>query len=355
MKKTKFLALLVLLSLTGTFTISAQGIYAPAAGEPGSTAIHKDSSIIVAWATNCVVERGYINIVDTTATYTQSGVTSNFTFFGYDSLALGYPETNMTAVSLGDGGSAILEFAFPIKNGNGYDFAVFENGLKASNPPYQYFLELAFVEVSSDGENFVRFPSVSATQTETQVAGFDQLDPTYIHNLAGKYISDYGTPFDLEDLKDSTGLDINNITHIKIIDVVGIINSEFSSYDSQGNIINDPWPTAFWTGGFDLNAVGVINSLQNNIVTENLTPNNLILWPNPVSAGGVLNIKSFNNTVIPDTEFRIVDYHGSTVVSGKINYENSVISIPQYLKTGLYFIYTINSDGKKNTSKIIIK
>ncbi|MDD4149031.1 MAG: T9SS type A sorting domain-containing protein [Bacteroidales bacterium] len=354
MKKIKFFILLFLLFPAVVFTISAQGIYAPAAGEPGSTAIHKDSSIIVAWATNCAVERGYINIADTTVTYTQGDITSNFAFFGHDSLALGYPETNMTCVSLGDGGSAILEFAFPIKNGDGYDFAIFENGLKASFPPYQCFLELAFVEVSSDGERFIRFPSVSATQTETQIGGFDQLDPTYIHNLAGKYIADYGTPFDLEELKDSANLDINNITHIKIIDVVGIINSEFSSYDSQGNMINDPWPTSFWTGGFDLNAVGVINSLQNNVV-DNLFSDNLNLWPNPVSAGGNLNIKSCNNTGISDKKFKIISSQGTVVITGNIDDNQTVISIPQNIKSGLYFIYTINSDGKTSTNKLMIK
>ena len=37
--------------------------------------------------------------------------------------------------------------------------------------------------------------------------------------------------------------------------------NDYASYDSQRHQINDPWPTAFdiGTGGFDLDAVGVIN------------------------------------------------------------------------------------------------
>ena len=35
--------------------------------------------------------------------------------------------------------------------------------------------------------------------------------------------------------------------------------NDYSRCDSQGHQINDPWPTNFPTGGFDLDAVGVIN------------------------------------------------------------------------------------------------
>ena len=36
--------------------------------------------------------------------------------------------------------------------------------------------------------------------------------------------------------------------------------NNFSSCDFNGHQINDPWPTPFNTGGFDLDAVGVINA-----------------------------------------------------------------------------------------------
>ena len=69
----------------------------------------------------------------------------------------GLPSTSpTTVVSLGDGGSITLTFAHPLSDGTGPDLAVFENAFNDT------FLELAFVEVSSDGANFVRFPAIFA-------------------------------------------------------------------------------------------------------------------------------------------------------------------------------------------------
>lgn len=53
---------LVIIMVFGLGNLFAQ--YAPAAGLPGSTTIHKDSSVFVAWATGCEVARGPINILD---------------------------------------------------------------------------------------------------------------------------------------------------------------------------------------------------------------------------------------------------------------------------------------------------
>ena len=231
-------------------TSFGQGPYAPAAGQPGSTAIHKDSSIINSWATGIEIARGWVNISDTTFHYDGS----NLATFGYPALALGEANgDSYNAVSLGDGGVATLTFNRTIVNGIGPDFAIFENSFSDT------FLELAFVEVSSDGNRFVRFPAVSLTQTETQIDGFGTIDPTNIHNFAGKYRQGFGTPFDLDDLSDSTGIDLNNIRFVRIIDVVGSINEDYATYDSQGNMVNDPWPTPFSSSGFDLDAVAIIN------------------------------------------------------------------------------------------------
>jgi hypothetical protein len=115
-------------------------------------------------------------------------------------------------------GSAILTFQNPISNGTGFDFAIFENSFN------DVFLELAFVEVSSDGVNYIRFPATSNTQTTTQIGPFDNTgDATKLNNLSGKYRAQYGTPFDLQELTGNPLLNINAITHIKIIDVVGSI------------------------------------------------------------------------------------------------------------------------------------
>lgn len=181
-----------------------------------------------------------------------------------------------SVVSLGDGGSITLGFDAPIANGSGFDFAVFENGfLLGATGTHLAYLELAFVEVSSDGENFFRFPSTSLTQTDAQVGGFGPLDARDLDNLAGKHIAGYGTGFDLEDLVGvSDLLDVNNVIQVRLVDVVGSIDPAYGSYDSYGNIINDPFPTPFGSSGFDLAGVGVINFASPAAVPE---PSSLVM------------------------------------------------------------------------------
>ena len=247
--------------------------YAPPAGQVGTTAIHKDSSTIVGWATGVEVVRELIDISNPSAEHEGS----NYASFGTPEEALGEAEGNsMNIVSLGDGGMATLTFAKPIRNGEGHDFCVFENGFSDT------YLELAFVEVSSDGSRFVRFPAISLTQTDTQIDGFGSLDATKIHNLAGKYRQGYGTPFDLEDLIDSADIDLNNITHVRIIDVVGSINPLYTRYDSQGNTINDLFNTPFSSGGFDLDAIGVIHE-SDEVSLDELSTIHFLAYPNPFS------------------------------------------------------------------------
>ncbi len=275
-RKMFFLFLLVL-------PASAWAQYAPAAGQAGTTAIYKDSTAFVSWAVSCKVERGFINIEDTTETYTQGDSTSNRAFFGIPENAVGKPGSNADVVSLGDGGAAVLTFEHPITNGAGSDFAVFENGFQAQTAPFQYYLELAFVEVSTNGRHFVRFPAVSLTQDTVQIGNFGQLDPTKIHNLAGKYVLNYGTPFDLEVLADSAGINIDSINYVRIVDVVGDIDSAYARYDSKGHIINDPWPSPFWSDGFDLNGIGVIHQKGEPADVKSLSENlsGFNVYPNP--------------------------------------------------------------------------
>ena len=229
------------------------GPYAPAAGQPGSTAVDKRSSAIVAWAT------GFQNLIR--GPQDINNPTGPLASFGTGAQALGPADADVdpaNVVSLGDGGTITLSFNQPIANGPGADFAVFENGFSVGGNIG--FLELAFVDVSSDGKNFVRFPAVSLTPTASQIASFGTLDSTNINNLAGKYVAGFGTPFDLSDLPDTpASLDLNNINYVRITDVIGNVGSGPQSLDSLGNPINDPYPTPFPSGGFDLDAVGVMN------------------------------------------------------------------------------------------------
>lgn len=248
--------------------------YAPGVGVAGTSAIHKDSSAFVSWAVSCDVSRGYQDISATSAGLASAGDAS---------LAIGKADGNQV-VSLGDGGYAICRFKYPITNGNGPDFAVFENGFDNT------FLELSFVEVSSDGINFFRFKAHSLSDTHNQTGPFGLTDPTKINNLAGKYKGDYGTPFDLQELSGKIGLNTQAVTHVKIVDVVGSLNPLYATYDGYGNKVNDPWPTAFGSGGFDLDAVGVINESKTLSLHEQANNGKPLVFPNPLPRRELLRI-----------------------------------------------------------------
>lgn len=221
----------------------------PQVGQPGSLGISRSSSAFVGWASSVLsFTRGPQDISNPNSPLASVGDPAN---------ALG---SSGGLVSLGDGGSITLGFDRPIANGLGADFAVFENGFLSGGAGLA-FLELATVDVSSDGIHFFRFPSVSLTQTTTQVGGFGLLDASNLHDLAGKYIAGFGTGFDLDELAGvSPFLDVNDVIAVRITDVVGSIDPRYGTRDSLGNLINDPFSTPFASSGFDLTGVGVIHA-----------------------------------------------------------------------------------------------
>jgi Secretion system C-terminal sorting domain len=315
------------------FTTSSQAQFAPVAGQPGTTAIPAESSALVGWATSCNIQRGYRDIAVHDSGYASVGDSSS---------AIG-PATQNGIVSLGDGGIATLTFASPIVNGAGFDFAVFENGFNAG-PSGMAFLELAFVEVSSDGIRYVRFPSLDNVEDTTQIA-LGYMDGSMLNNLAGKYVFGYGTPFDLEELKDSAGLDVNNITHVRVIDVIGTINPTYASRDSRGRIINDPYPTNFGSSGFDLDAVGVIN--QKTSTGISLTSENIAnIYPNPFR-----NVLNLTTTQQGPCLGQITDINGRIIK--EFIFDASLSLQLNDLSSGLYTIKLTNSESV--FSKLIVK
>lgn len=293
--------------------------FAPPAGEPGTTAMHKDSSAFIDWAKTCRVTRGFQDIANPGAGYASTGDST---------MAIGIAGTG-GVVSLGDGGEAVCTFNATVSNGPGYDFAVFENSFDG------LFLELAFVEVSSDGLNFVRFAATSYTQDTVQAHTFDSLDARHLNNLAGKYRAMYGTPFDLNELDGTPGLDVNNITHIKIIDVVGSIDKAYATYDQYGHVVNDPWPTEFPQSGFDLDGIGIINNHVNGMAEAGNNYLPLKLYPNPctdaitVSASGEMYVRSMS---------------GQLLLQANIE-AGEAVSVAQ-LESGLYMVEVIAGDVK---------
>jgi hypothetical protein len=304
------------------------GQFAPGAGLPGSTAIPEDSPGFQSWAREISVERGFQQINDTAL-----GKAS----FGAPEEGLGPPDRKV--VSLGDAGTATLFFDPPIADGEGFDFAVFENGFPAGE---NYFLELAFVEVSSDGVYFHRFPAVSLTDTLVQIGPFDLLEAEKLNQLAGKYEVGYGTPFDLEELPDDPGVDKRYISHVRLVDVVGSLDSALASRDSQGRKINDPWPTAFESSGFDLDAVGAIHLAAPTFVRE-VRPPDFRIFPNPVRQGQRVRISPGNKRI------RIHSVAGNVVFTGQVVEELDTQTWP----TGLYLVLEEGSSARPHKLMIV--
>ncbi len=181
----------------------------------------------------------------------------------FDVLSLG--DLNATLIVGGAPvGEVTLDFTggvlpTPIRNFPGADFVVFENGFNSGTG---MFADLAFVEVSSDGANFARFPGRSLTPAA--IGPFGLLDPTDVRNLAGKHINhldeeSWGTPFDLSDLNAhplvvAGTVNLQAVRFVRVVDIPG--NGAF--LDGAGAPIYDQWLT-FGSGGFDLEAIGAIS------------------------------------------------------------------------------------------------
>ena len=259
-------------------------------------------------------------------------------------MAIGMAGGSSGVVSLGDGGYGILTFDEPINNGLGWDFAVFENSFSDD------FLELAFVEVSSDGINFFRFPATSLTQDIVQVGGFGNIDATKIYKLAGKYRAQFGTPFDLDELANQAGLNVNAITHVKVIDVVGCIQDSFATFDQLGNKINDPWNTPFASSGFDLDAVGVIEQSAASVETH-IFSKNVQVFPNP--AHTFVTIQFFENTLIQ--EINLINALGQISTISSEEKQNSQLSLDlSGYQPGMYYLNIQTTQGNI-TQRLLIQ
>lgn len=216
-------------------------------------AIAAQDSRFVEWA----------DYIDPTRTaFAVRGSTSINQSGGFNSLG------DLTAEEIGTGvmpGYSTVSFPTGIGNGSGADFAVFENGFSFGPAGRGLFAEYAYVDVSSNGSDFARFPSISLNAGPLSGSGsFASFDSTGIYNLAGKHAAGYGTPFDLLELSNDplvAGglLDLNNVQYVRLFDIPG--NGAFQ--DSLGNPIYDNWLTTR-SGGFDFRlgvglGVGVIN------------------------------------------------------------------------------------------------
>jgi hypothetical protein len=200
----------------------------------------------------------------------------SYSNISYDTVSLGDLDQNEINAGVTPG-QITLSFTQTIRDQNGYDFVVFENGFRVQGN--LYFCEFAYVEVSSDGTYFARFPSVDLTGVLDPNQYNCYFDITQVYNLAGKHPNNYGTftgtPFDLSEITNEPNVvaglvDLNSISYVRIVDIPGSGNfydnakkfidpctwPDWDYYDAN-HPIYDAWPTK-WSDGFDLESIGVL-------------------------------------------------------------------------------------------------
>ena len=276
-----FSTIVALVIAVGFCGFAQAGIYSAGADDDAIDAgIHYASPLFVGWATNVV---DYLPAPGVAPAWTNTAnVLGPVTGANTRIVSLGDLNLSQLAawradpVSNPGPGTITLSFDTAITNGPGADFAVFENGMKVGT---LVNAEFAYVEVSTNGVNFARFPCVYenylnadlTTRTDGSIdlngtgsktaTGYLSQDVTSVYNLAGKHINGYGTPFDLNALLDHelvvAGLvNLNEIYFVRVVDIPG----DGSFTDSNGNPIFDAWVTV-GSGGLDLAGIGVIHQV----------------------------------------------------------------------------------------------
>jgi hypothetical protein len=183
----------------------------------------------------------------------------------------GFNNGALHVLSLGIGGRVTLGFDVTITDGPGADLTVFENGFVFSGGT---FSEVAFVEVSTDGVNFARFPTRYAGLAGPQAPFGVQPFGTFsgltggLPGLANVFtnaidpfdpVGSGGESFDLAELTAhplvvAGTLDLAAIHFVRIVDVIAGVD-----VDSFGVPIEDNGGAS----GADIDAVAVIQHVGN--------------------------------------------------------------------------------------------
>ncbi len=192
--------------------------------------------------------------------------------FGGPSLILGGPQGeglglgSTHVLGLGDGGSVVLGFDVDIVNGPGADFTVFENGFVIFGTD-QVFAEFAFVEVSTDGVQFARFPSSttglgSAMGDQSGLCGGLPVLANVLSNSVSPLDPSRsgGDSFDLAELVLDPAVlggqvDLDTIRFVRLVDVLP------GETDTQGAALEGG-------GGVDVDGVAVLNSSVSDLATK---------------------------------------------------------------------------------------
>jgi hypothetical protein len=243
------------LLLTLSATVASAGTYSgpTQTSHPIDAAIPSNSTLFTEWADQ----------IDASRTFFAPRGSTTISPTGFNSLG----DLDATQIAAGNQvGYLTVTFPQGVRNGAGADFAVFENGFTYGSPN-GLFAELAYVEVSSNGVDFARFPSISTNVAPVTGSGaFAGFDMSNVYNLAGKHAGGFGTPFNLDDLLTHPlviggNVDLSSVQYVKLVDIPG----NGSYFDSLGNPILDNWMTT-GSGGFDFRlpvgqGVGVIHAV----------------------------------------------------------------------------------------------
>jgi hypothetical protein len=179
---------------------------------------------------------------------------------------------SLDVTSLGVGGSITLGFDVALQDGPGADLVIFENAFLTVSG---VFSEVAFVEVSTDGVHFARFPARYSGPPGPLPAfsglpmgsypGFSGAMPVLANALTnshypGNPIEAGGEALDLGSLRGhplvrSGQVDLQDLNHVRLVDV-----PEGACCDSQGNLI---WDHGGPGASADFDAVGLLNHSDN--------------------------------------------------------------------------------------------
>lgn len=180
-------------------------------------------------------------------------------------------------LSLGDGGSITVAFSDGlVLDGAGPDFTIFENPFYVGGDPLDVFAEVAIVEVSQDGSNFVKFPcdydpSGEPINNPTHWHGFSGVNPVYSNSTNGLDPTDPevsgGDQFDLATV---------GLSWIQYIRITDTNEDDLAMHDDDGDVIYDPGRTIAMKSGFDLDAIAAVNWLG-------FTPTPFAATPTPIA------------------------------------------------------------------------
>ncbi len=131
--------------------------------------------------------------------------------------------------------------------------------------------------------------------------------------------------------------------------MIGNISDTYASYDSKGNVINDPWPTPFNTCGFDLDAVGVMHTGTATDL-ENINESKTKIYPNPFSSKLYIDYQQ-NDTRNQMAEFSLYDIYGRMIFNRRVNFLEGIDM--DRIPAGVYIVKIII--GNDTTVKRILK